>query len=255
MVDAFFMDEWARAYDVGGLLEIGAFFCLSLHAKAVHPMSSLSLAIGNKNYSSWSLRAWLSLKQTGQPFTETLIPLDLPETRSQLLQHSPTGLVPAFRHGDIQLWESIAICEYLAETFPEAQLWPRDKPARALARAVSAEMHAGFAPLRRHMPMDCRSHYPDHLVPEDVRANIDRICQLWRHCRQLYGGQVGDRGFLFGHFTIADAMYAPVVTRFRTYDVELDALCEPYAQAIWSHPPMQEWLDSARQEPWTLEDP
>ena len=199
-------------------------------------MSSLVLTIGNKNYSSWSLRAWLALKQTGQPFEEILIPLDLPQTRSQILQHSPTGLVPALKHGDIHLWESIAICEYLAETFPATKLWPQDTEARACARAVSAEMHAGFSPLRRHLPMDCRSHYPNHPIPLDVRANIDRIQQLWTLCRQTYSDRdpEKDAGFLFGSFTIADAMYAPVVTRFRTYDVTLDPICEDYAEAILS---------------------
>ncbi|MBW4659146.1 MAG: glutathione S-transferase family protein [Drouetiella hepatica Uher 2000/2452] len=214
-------------------------------------MPPLTLIIGNKNYSSWSLRAWLALKQTGAEFEEIRIPLDTPQTRSQILQHSPTGKVPALRHGEILLWESSAICEYLAELFPDRHLWPAEPRARAIARCVSAEMHAGFSPLRQRLSMDCRSRFAWKGAPPDVQADIDRILTLWFACRQEFG-EGGD--FLFGHWTIADAMFAPVVSRFVTYGVPLDAIAQAYAEATLGLPAMQEWLIAAAAETEVLVD-
>lgn len=208
-------------------------------------MSSLTLIIGNKNYSSWSLRPWLVLKQAALDFEEIRIPLDTPDTRDRILSYSPSGRVPALLHGDLILWESLAISEYLAELAPDRLLWPLDRALRAVARTVSHEMHAGFGRLRTHMPMDCRSRYPGQGMAPGVQEDIDRILTLWRTCRQAYG-QGGN--FLFGHFTIADAMFAPVVSRFVTYGVRLDPLSQAYADAIWQVPAMQEWLAAAAAE-------
>ena len=208
-------------------------------------MPPLTLIIGNKNYSSWSLRAWLALKQTGAEFEEIRIPLDTPQTRSQILQHSPTGKVPALRHGDLLLWESIALCEYLAEQFADRHLWPADANKRAMARCVSAEMHAGFAALRQRLPMDCRSRFSWKGTLPEVQADIDRVLSLWFTCRQQFG-EGGD--FLFGHFTIADAMFAPVVSRFITYGVPLNTIAQAYAGAISALPAMQEWMAAAAAE-------
>ncbi len=214
-------------------------------------MADLTIILGNKNYSSWSLRAWLAARQAGIAFDEIVIPLYRPESREKILAHSPSGKVPALRHGAAQVWESLAICEYLAETFPEAALWPRDAAARAAARAVSTEMHAGFLPLRRHLPMNLRRAIAARQIPGEVEADINRICAIWRDCRARFGAK---GPFLFGGFTIADAMYAPVATRFHTYAVALDRVCEAYGQAIMTLPAMQEWIEAAHAEPWVVEN-
>lgn len=205
-------------------------------------MPSFTLIIGNKNYSSWSLRPWLVMKQAGLEFEEIRIPLDRPETRDRLLHYSPTGRVPVLRHGELTVWESLAICEYIAELVSAAHLYPSEPEARAIARAVSCEMHAGFAKLRTHLPMDCRARHVHLGVAPDVQADIDRITTIWRECRQRFGS-TGD--FLFGSFTIADAMYAPVVSRFTTYGVALDPVCQAYVEALWALPAMQNWLTAA----------
>jgi len=208
-------------------------------------MAAFTLIIGNKNYSSWSLRSWLVMKQAGLEFEEIRILLDRPETRDRLLHYSPSGRVPVLQHGDLTIWESLAICEYLAELVPAAQLYPAAPEARAIARAVSCEMHAGFAKLRTHMPMDCRARHTDLGVAPDVQADIDRVTAIWRDCRQRFGGS-GD--LLFGDFSIADAMYAPVVSRFITYGVTLDPVCQAYTDALWALPAMQDWLTAAAAE-------
>ena len=214
-------------------------------------MADLTIYLGNKNYSSWSLRAWLALKQVGTPFDEVVIPLFQPGSRETILQFSPSGRVPALKHGDVSVWESLAICEYLAETFPAAALWPDDPAARALARAVGTEMHAGFAALRQHLPMNVRSRYPDRGVTPEVQADINRIMAIWRDCRTRFGENNGD--FLFGRFTIADAMYAPVVTRFRTYRIDLERDAAAYCDTITGMPAMQEWATAARNEPMIVD--
>ena len=208
-------------------------------------MSDLILVIGNKRYSSWSLRPWLAMKLAGLAFEEALVPLRQPDTRQRILQYSPSGKVPFLKHGPVQVWDSLAICEYIAE-MPQSRLWPDDRAARAQARAVSAEMHAGFVELRRAMPMDLCASIPMAEVPPAVQADIDRITALWNDCR----GRFGTGGpFLFGRFSIADAMYAPVATRFTTYGVALDAVSKAYVEAIWSLPAMKDWKEAADREP------
>lgn len=207
-------------------------------------MTQLTLIIGNKNYSSWSLRPWLVLKQAGIEFSEVRIPLDTPTTQQDILRYSSTGKVPVLCHGTLTIWESLAICEYLVETFPEASLLPEDKSTRAIARAISAEMHAGFQNLRQNMPMNCRAKLPGTGMESGVQEDIDRITAIWRECRQ----NAVDGDLLFGKFTIADAMFAPVVSRFITYGVKLDPVAAAYVEAIWSLPAMQEWVAAASAE-------
>jgi glutathione S-transferase len=208
-------------------------------------MAEFTIVLGNKNYSSWSLRPWLVLKRTGAPFDEIVIPLSTAETGSRIRVHSPSGRVPVLKHNDFVVWESLAIGEYLAELFPAARLWPADRRARAHARAISHEIHAGFAALRTHMPMNVRASFPGKGMTPEVKADIDRIVALWTEARARFGTS-GE--LLFGHFTIADAMYAPVVTRFRTYGVALPATAQAYADAVWALPEMQVWVAAAKAE-------
>jgi glutathione S-transferase len=212
-------------------------------------MPTLTLVIGNKNYSSWSMRAWLALRETGCAFDEIVVPLDQKETRAAILAHSPSGKVPVLTQGDRKVWDSLAIIEYLAEQFPAAGLWPEAATARALARAVSAEMHAGFAPLRTHMPMNIRALKPGVGRTPEVDADIRRIGEIWRDCRHRFGD---DGPFLFGRFGAADCMYAPVVTRLFTYAVKLDPVCRAYANAILDRPSVKDWIADAHAEPWTI---
>jgi glutathione S-transferase len=216
-------------------------------------MAEFTLVIGNKNYSSWSLRGWLMAKIAGIEFDEVVIPLDLPETQVSIRKHSPSGRVPVLIHRGLAIWESLAIAEYLNDLKPEAGLWPPAAAARAHARAISAEMHAGFAELRTNMPMNIRASYPGKGMTPGVRADIERITGLWRDCRKRFGGAFPkDDGFLFGTFGAADAMYAPVATRFRTYGVKLDSDAEAYCAAILGHPAMKEWTEEASNEPWLI---
>jgi glutathione S-transferase len=202
------------------------------------------LVIGDKRYSSWSMRAWLGLRHAGLPFEEVKVKLRQPDTRAQILPHSPSGKVPLLKHGGMVVWESLAILEYLAELVPSARLWPSDPAARVEARAVAAEMHAGFAALRKELPMDCVSRLT--VAPSSqAQADIARIIELWRHCRRRRGA--GDR-FLFGGFGAADAMYAPVVSRFVTYGIELPPEAAAYRDAVTSLPAYGEWLDGAAAE-------
>ena len=214
-------------------------------------MSEFTLIIGNRNYSSWSLRAWLVLKKTGAAFEETVIPLGQPDSREQILRFSPSGLVPVLLHGERTVWETLAIADYLAELFPDARLWPKDPEARAMARAISAEMHAGFAELRRDMPMNIRASYPGAGMTEAVQKDINRIEAIWRDCRKRFGS---GGAMLFGSFTIADAMFAPVATRFTTYGVKLGETAEAYVQALAEYPAMGEWTVAAGNEPWINPD-
>lgn len=217
-------------------------------------MANLTLVIGNKNYSSWSLRAWLMLKQTGVEFEEVRIALDQPDTAERIRQYSPSGRVPVLLEGDLVLWESIAIGEYLAEQYPEAGLWPQERTARAIARAVSAEMHSGFLALRQQLPMDCRTRHKTWHISPEVQKEIDRISQLWQQCRRQFSHQDGnDAGWLFGRLTLADAMYAPVASRFVTYGVQLDLASQAYVDTLWALPAMQEWLTAAAMESEVIE--
>ena len=210
-------------------------------------MSEPTLVIGNKNYSSWSLRPWLAMKVAGIPFAEHRIPLYGPGSKDQILVYSPAGKVPCLADGVLRVWDSLSICEYLAEKHPG--LWPQDPAARALARSVSAEMHSGFANLRAKMSMNIRKRYPGLGRTPESLADVARIVSLWSDCRARYGK--GGR-FLFGAFSIADAMYAPVVLRFRTYEVELPADCRAYSDAVLALPAMQDWIAAAMAETESL---
>ena len=214
-------------------------------------MADFKIILGNKNYSSWSLRGWLVMAAAGADFDEQVIPLDRPETKAAILSHTPSGRVPTLEHDGLVIWDSLAIAEYLAECFPDAGLWPADPGARARARSVTAEMHAGFVALRTHMPMDLRSRFPGagHDAP-GVAADIERIVEIWTDCRGRFG-QDGD--FLFGGFGIADAFFAPVVGRFMTYELPLDGAAAAYRDALWSWPAFARWRKDAGAEPWIIE--
>jgi glutathione S-transferase len=215
-------------------------------------LAGASLVIGNKAYSSWSLRAWIALKQVGLGFEEILVPLDRPESAAALRAHSPSGRVPCLAHGLFRVWDSLAIIETVAEAPIGAALWPRDRALRAHARAIAAEMHSGFANLRRHLPMDLKRKPEPRAYPEEVAAEIARIEAIWAEC--LAAKPTGGP-FLFGAFSAADAMFAPVATRFRTYAVPVSAASRAYCDAIFAHPPMQEWVAAALDEPWVIEYP
>lgn len=208
-------------------------------------MPNLVLVIGNKAYSSWSLRPWLLMKQAGIGFAEVRLSLYEEGAKQKVLQYSPAGKVPVLKDGDLTIWDSLAIFEYLAEKFPEKQLWPGETAARARARSISAEMHSGFTGLRTQMPMNVRREITGRARTAEIDADILRIEAIWNDCR----GRFGTRGpFLFGAFCIADAMYAPVVSRLRTYGVALDGAAARYAEAIHALPAMQEWIAGARAE-------
>lgn len=210
-------------------------------------VSRLKLIIGNRNYSSWSLRAWLALRVAGIAFEEHRIPLYLRGSKEEILSYSPAGKVPCLVDGDLHVWDSLAICEYVAEAHPG--LWPEDPKARALARSVSAEMHSGFQALRTHMSMNIRRALPGRGRTPEALAEAGRVIALWSDClaRKAAGPQ-STGPFLFGRFSIADAMYAPVVLRFRTYGVELPGECRAYAEAILALPAMREWVAAAEAE-------
>jgi glutathione S-transferase len=213
-------------------------------------MQQLTLVIGNKNYSSWSLRPWLVLRYFDIPFEEVRIPLYRAESAAALSQWSPSGLVPVLKHGDITVWDSLAICEYLQELYPGDPLWPTDRDVRAVARSVAAQMHAGFTALRQAMPMNCRETFPGQGLTTGSTADIQHVSAVWRQCRETFGR---DGNMLFGGFSIADAMYAPVALRFRTYGVKLDDVCESYVASLLSLPAMQEWVSAGRREEEVLE--
>jgi glutathione S-transferase len=217
-------------------------------------MADFTLVIGNKNYSSWSLRGWLMVKAAGIDFEEVVVPLDRPETLAAIKRHSPSGRVPVLLHLGLAVWDSLAIAEYLNDLKPEAGLWPDSLAARAHARSISAEMHSGFADLRNNMPMNIRASYPGKGMTQAVRADIERITGLWRDCRKRFAGAMPkDDGFLFGAFSAADAMYAPVATRLRTYGVPLESDASAYCAAILNHPFMKAWCDEAAHEPWLID--
>ena len=210
---------------------------------------ALKLIIGNKNYSSWSFRPWIAMRAAGIAFDEEVISLDAPDFKARVGCHSGTGKVPVLIDGEVKVWESLAILEYLAEKFPKAGLWPADAAARAHARVISSEMHAGFVPLRKHCPMNMWRPVRKRELPADVAANVARIDALWTDCRARFG-----RGgpFLFGAFGAADAMYAPVVSRFHTYAVDVGAVARAYMQAVMALPAWAEWTAAAVKEPWVL---
>jgi glutathione S-transferase len=211
-------------------------------------MLNFTLTIGNKAYSSWSLRGWLACKIAGIPFVENVVPLDTPETRARILAISPSGKVPCLQHDTRAVWESLAIGDYLAELFPDRPFWPNDLDARAQARSIAAEMHAGFAELRRSMPMNVRRSFPGKGRTPGALADIARITSLWRETRQRFGA---GGPFLFGRdFSMADAMYAPVASRFMTWEPELPDDATDYVAAVMGHDWLREWIADAERESW-----
>lgn len=210
----------------------------------------MKLVIGNKNYSSWSLRPWLALRVGDIPFDEIRIPLDEPETRARLLAVSPTARVPVLIDGDLTVWDSLAICEYAAERFPERALWPQHPALRARARSIVSEMHSGFTALRRTMPMNCRSRLPGKGQTPAAMADVARIVELWNEALLASGGP-----FLFGAFSIADAFYAPVTSRFVTYAVPLPPPCQRYVETVQALPAMVAWnVAAASEREWIAAD-
>jgi glutathione S-transferase len=209
----------------------------------------MKLVIGNKAYSSWSLRPWIAMKQLGLAFEEALIPLQQPGTKAEILKHAPNGLVPALIDGDVTVFETLAILEYLNETHAEDTLWPRDKAARAHARSVAAEMHGGFAAFRRDCPFNIRRAVKAHTPSPDGMKAAERIDAIWQDCRARFGH---GGPFLFGPFSAADAMYAPVVNRFHVYDVPRSAVSQAYMDAIMALPAWAEWAAAAQAEPWVI---
>jgi glutathione S-transferase len=212
---------------------------------------ALKLIIGNKNYSSWSMRPWIAMKVANIPFEETVISLNAPDFKQVVGSASGSGKVPVLIDGDIRVWESLAILEYLAEKFPQARLWPTDSAARAMARAISSEMHAGFVPLRRHMPMNMWRPVKKRALTPEVEANIRRIEAIWTDCRARFGAKT-DGAFLFGQFGAADAMYTPVVARLHTYGVDVGKVSRGYMEAVMALPGWREWHAAAITEPWVL---
>jgi glutathione S-transferase len=209
-----------------------------------------TLTISSKNYSSWSLRGWLLCKMAALEFVEKLLPSDDPSTRAELLLLSPSFLVPCLQHDNLTIWDTLAIAEYLHEIKPKAGLLPADRAARARCRSICGEMHSGFGHMRAALPMNIRAHFPDFKLWSGAQADIDRICVIWRECLNTYKGP-----YLFGKKPCAaDAMYAPVITRFLTYDVKLDSTCTNYGQRIMALPAMAQWVQAAQTEPDDLEE-
>ncbi len=219
-------------------------------AATIAPATSATLTITSKNYSSWSLRGWLLTRFSGLPFAENVLPPDDPDTRAEILLLASSIRVPSLVHEGTHVWDTLAIAEYLNEVCPDAQLLPADRAARAHCRAISGEMHSGFSALRSSLPMNLRAHFPKFKVWSRAQADIDRICDIWRECLSTYGGP-----YLFGeHRSIADAMYAPVCTRFATYDVPLDKVCAAYRDLMLGQSEMKEWLRDAKAEPIDIDE-
>jgi glutathione S-transferase len=209
-------------------------------------MASLTLVIGNKNYSSWSLRPWLFMKHQGVAFEEILIPLDMPSTRENIDKYGPSGRVPVLLKGELAIWDSLAICEYIAEVSGGG--WPKDPAARAIARSVSAEMHSGFANLRTLWPMNARARNRRTAMTAALEADIERIDEIWNDCRARFGAS---GPWLFGEYCIADAMFAPVALRFNTYGASISQTARWYIASVLEDASMQEWLAAAKAETWS----
>lgn len=212
--------------------------------------TGLKLVIGNKNYSSWSMRPWVAMKAFNIPFEEVSVLLHQPDSSSNIAQYSAAGRVPVLIAGETTIWDSLAICEYLAEQFPEKSMWPQDVAARAMARSVCAEMHSGFTGLRSAMWMNIKASFPGKGRTPDAQADIGRISEIWENCLSRSGPQQ----FLFGDFSIADAYYAPVVMRFRSYVVSLAPALQAYVDRVAAHPAVAEWIHAALAETTSLPD-
>lgn len=213
----------------------------------------LRLIIGNRAYSSWSMRGWLACRQSGEEFEELVVPMfdEDWEKRREGDEFAPSlGKVPILWDADCVVWDSLAIIEFLADRVGPALFWPEDEAARGMARSMAAEMHSGFANLRRELPMNVRKTFKPQEISDPVREEIDRILQLWAQARARFGG-TGD--YLFGDWTAADMMYAPVVTRFITYGVPVPPFAAAYVKAVLSHPDVNEWIDKAQDEPWVID--
>ncbi|MEO6951135.1 MAG: glutathione S-transferase family protein [Polyangia bacterium] len=208
-------------------------------------MKPFVLTIGDRNVSSWSLRAWLAVVISGAPFEEELVRLDRPDTKTLLAARSPTAQVPVLHHGEIVVWDSLAICEYVADLYPDAQLWPADPHRRGHARAISCELHSGFAALRRELPMNIAERLPTPSLSADAKADLERVFTLLEDCRARYSS-LGP--YLFGGFSIADCMYAPVLTRFTTYGIALSEAIDRYRTILYARPAMQRWIAEAEAE-------
>lgn len=207
--------------------------------------STLTLIIGNKSYSSWSLRAWLLLRRAGVAFNELRIPFHSEQWSNEIHRHSPSGKVPVLKHGAVTVWDTMAICEYVNERFMDGRGWPEDMAARATARSVSAEMHAGFPHLRARLPMNCRRRFPGFPIPPDAAIDIARVLDIWRSSRLTYGAA---GPWLFGEFSIADAMFAPVALRFHGYDVSLSGEEAAYVGTVLKDAAVRAWIGAARDE-------
>lgn len=214
-------------------------------------MPEYQLIIGNKTYSSWSLRPWLLLAHLGQPFQETLIPLRQADTKQKILEQCSAGKVPILKTPRVMIWDSLSICEFINEKFPGALLWPRDPSQRAFARSIVAEMHSGFPDLRNELPMNLRriSRPRRTELSDNAKAQVQRVLNIWQECRTKHGP---NGAMLFGKFSIADAFYAPVVTRFLSYAIPMPPECEAYAQAVRQLPVMDRWYREAEKEQWVL---
>ncbi|PTQ10896.1 glutathione S-transferase [Sphingomonas oleivorans] len=213
-------------------------------------MADAVLTISSKNYSSWSLRGWLLCRMAGLDIEERIVPIDDPANRAELLLLSPSVLVPRLEHEGLSVWDTLAIAEYLNERFPEAQLYPADRAARALCRAVSGEMHSGFFNLRSALPMNLKAHHPNFRIFTGARPDIERVQAIWEECLSHYGGP-----WLFGaRPSVADAMFAPAATRFVTYDVPLRPVPAAYRDTIMAWPLMEEWIAAAKAEPEEVEE-
>jgi glutathione S-transferase len=210
-------------------------------------MTTLTLTIGNKNYSSWSLRPWLAMKVAKVPFQEVVIPLGQPDTKKRIADISPNGKVPVLNHDGLIIHDSLAICEYIAETFPHTELWPDERVDRAVARSLCAEMHSGFPALRTALVMNVRRRFHPFYVRAEVLADIDRILRIWTQQREAYAMK---GPFLFGPFSITDAFFAPVVTRFETYGVSVNHASRAYMDEILNLPAIREWIKAAEEEPF-----
>jgi len=208
-------------------------------------MSHLKLIIGNKNYSSWSLRPWVFMKQTGIDFSEERIVLSVESTKDKLSKYNSDFKVPVLQDGDLLIWDSLSILEYVAEKYLDSSGWPREVKARAVARSMSCEMHSSFANLRNELPMNCRKKFQQFNLSAETEREIERIKMLWRACREQFGG---DGEWLFGKYSIADAMYAPIVLRFSGYGIPLEGIANAYVRSVLKQPCIVEWIEAGKAE-------